>query len=153
VLVKIFTISIHGLLLLSHELSHGLAHLGGVAHNANASGFESSDLALGVTLASSNDSTSVAHAAAGRSSLAGNEADNGQVAGVVFLEPGSSLFLGLTANLTNHYDALGLGVNNEAAEHVNEVSSVERIATNANDGGLTETLGGGLVDGLVGQST
>lgn len=45
------------------------------------------------------------------------------------------------------------GIFNESFEDIDEVSTIERITTNTNDGGLTQTSLGGLVDGFVGQST
>jgi hypothetical protein len=91
----------------------------------------------------------VAHAAARRSSLTGNEADDGEIAGVVGLEPGSGLFLGLASNFANHDNALGLGVDDELGEHVDEVSTVEGIASNSDHCGLAELLVRGLVDCFV----
>ena len=101
---------------------------------------ECCDLLGGSTLASSNDGTSVAHTAAWRGSLSGNEADNRKVAVVVSTEPLSSLFFSLTTDLTDHDDTFGLGIVNELCEHINEVSSVEGITTDSDNSALSETL-------------
>mmetsp|Transcript_44063 Transcript_44063/g.58469 ORF Transcript_44063/g.58469 Transcript_44063/m.58469 type:complete len:225 (+) Transcript_44063:274-948(+) len=117
----------------------------------DASGLQSGDFLGGSTLASGNDGTGVAHAAAGGRSLAGDEADDGQVAVVVGAEPLSGLLLGLAADLTNHDDTFSLGIVDELGEHVNEVGAVEGVATDADNSRLAETLRGRLVDGLVGE--
>ena len=58
------------------------------------------------------------------------------------------LFLGITANFTNHHDALGVLVLQENVEAINEVGAVEGITTNANAESLSETGLSGLVNGL-----
>lgn len=93
----------------------------------------------------------MAHTSAGGSSLASDEGNDGQVANVVSCEPGSGLFFGLTADFTNHDNTFGFGVNNESAEAIDEVSSIKRITADTNNGGLSETLEGGLVNSLVGE--
>ena len=134
-----------------HEFGHLLTHLGGVAHNVDASGLEGSDFVRGSTLATSDDGTGVAHAAAWRSGLAGDEANHGQVAVVVLTEPVGGLFLSLATDLTDHDDTLGLGVIHKLSEHVNEVGTVEGVTADTDDGRLTEALGRGLVDSLVSE--
>ena len=137
----------------SHELGHLLTHLGGVANDVDASGLERGDLVGGTTLTTSNDGTGVTHATSWRGSLASDETDCGQATVVVGLEPCSGLFLGLTSDLTDHDDSFGLGIVNELGENINEVGTVEGIATDSDDGGLSKSLEGGLVDSLVGKST
>ncbi len=109
------------------------------------------DLLFGSALATSNDGAGVTHAAARGRGLASNEAKYGQLAVVVGSEPGSGLLLGLTTDLADHDDALGLGVVDELAQAVDEVGAVEGVATNAHDGGLAKASSGSLVDGLVGE--
>ena len=137
----------------SHELSHLLAHLRWVAHDVDARRLESGDLLSSASLAAGNDGASVAHAATWRCRLSSDEAHNGQIAMVVGLEPGGGLFLGLATDLANHDDALGLGVIDEALEHVDEVGAIKGVATDADNGRLAEALRGRLIDGLVGEST
>jgi len=136
-----------------HELGHLLAHLGWVAHDMNASGLESSDLLSSSTLTTSNDGTGVAHTAAWGRGLASDEADNGQVAVVVRTKPLSGFLLGLTTDLTNHDDTFGFGIIDELSEHINEVSTVERVTANTDNRRLAKSLGSRLVNSLVGQST
>ena len=137
----------------SHELSHLLAHLRWVAHDVDARRLESGDLLSSASLAAGNNGASVAHAATWRCRLSSDEAHNGQIAMVVGLEPGGGLFLGLATDLANHDDALGLGVIDEALEHVDEVGAIKGVATDADNGRLTKALCGRLVDGLVCEGT
>jgi hypothetical protein len=71
----------------------------------------------------------------------------------VSLEEGSTILLGVTTDLTNHDDTLGLRVLKELLKGVNEVGTVEGITTDTDDGGLTETDLGGLVDSLISEGT
>jgi len=49
-------------------------------------------------------------------------------------EPLGSLFLSLTTDFSNHDNALGLWIINKSLKHINEVSTIEWIAANSNDG-------------------
>jgi hypothetical protein len=93
----------------------------------------------------------VAHTTAGRRSLPSDEADNWQVSGVVSLEPSSSFFFSLSTNLSNHNNALGLGVNHKSGKAINEVSSIKGITTNTDNGWLTQSVMSGLVNSLVSE--
>ena len=119
----------------------------------DAGGLEGSDLVGGTTLSSGDDCTGVTHATAWRGSLSSDEADNRQVAVVVCAKPVCGLFLGLSADLTNHDDTLGLRIVNELSQDINEVGAVEGITTDSNDGRLTELVVRGLVDSLVGEGS
>ena len=72
---------------------------------------------------------------------------------VVLRKPFSSLLFGLSTDFSNHDNTFGLWIVNEALEDIDEVSSVEGITTNSDDSGLSEVLGGSLVNSFVGQST
>ena len=50
------------------------------------------------------------------------------------------LLLGLAADLADHDDRLGLVVGQEELEHVDEVGAVDRIAADADRGGLAEAF-------------
>lgn len=117
----------------------------------DASGLERGDLVSGTTLASSNDCTSVAHATAWWGSLSSNEAHSGKVAVVVLAKPFGSFFFGLSADLANHDDTLGLGIVNELCQYIDEVGAVEGVSSDSDDGRLSQALCGSLVDGLVGE--
>lgn len=61
------------------------------------------------------------------------------------------LFLGHTTDLTDQDDALGVWILQEDLQAVDEVGSVERIASNADAQRLAQADLGRLVDGFVGQ--
>ena len=111
------------------------------------------DLGLGGSLSSGDDGTSMTHSTARRSSTTSNETDDRLLRITVLLQPFSGVFFGSTTDFTDHDDTLGFGIVGEAFQAVDEVSAVERITTNTDDGGLTEAVGGGLVDGFVGEGT
>ena len=60
-------------------------------------------------------------------------------------------FLGAAADLADHDDRLGRVVGEEQLEHVDEVGAVDRIAADADRGGLAEADLGGLEHRLIGQ--
>lgn len=114
-----------------HQFSHFLAHFRGIAHHMDPVLLQTGNLVSGRALATRDDRTSVTHAAARRSSLPRNERHNRQVACVVLAQPLRSFFFSFAANLANHDNSFGFGVVNELRQDVDEVGSVERIATNA----------------------
>lgn len=63
-----------------------------------------------------------------------------------------SLLFGITTNLTDHHDTLGVGVVEEDLEAINEVGAIEGITTDADTKSLAESGLGSLVDGFVGKS-
>ena len=131
----------------------GLAKGSRAALDNDTSVGQSGDLGVGTTLTTADDGTGVTHAAAGGSGDTGNEGDGGLVVDVVGLEELGGILLGGTTDLTDHDDTVGLGVLEEDLEAVDEVGAGEGVTTDTDDEGLTETSEGGLVDGLVGQST
>ena len=58
---------------------------------------------------------------------------------VVFTEPISSLLFSFSANFSNHDNAFGFWVVNEAGKAVNKVGSIEWISTNSYDSRLSES--------------
>ena len=90
---------------------------------------ESSHLLRGSSLSSGNDRAGMSHPSSWRSSLPGNEADDG-FADVLFDEFGS-LLLGIAADLTDHHDAFSLGILFEHFETINEIGPIDRISTDA----------------------
>lgn len=136
---------------MAHELSHSHSHHGWVVDNLDAVGLKCSNFTLSVSLSAFDDGTGVAHATAGGCGLSGDKADDGEFAVVMISEPFSCAFLVLTANFTDHDDTFGLWVVNKALEDIDEVSSLEWISANSNNSGLSEAMGGSLVDRLVSQ--
>ena len=93
----------------------------------------------------------MSHSSAGRCSLSCNETHHRQVPVVVGGEPLSCILLGFTANLSDHDDAFSLWVVDESGQNIDEVGTVERIASNSNHSGLSEVVVRCLIDSLVGQ--
>ena len=91
-----------------------MTHQSWVVDHMDAAPLEDSDLVPGATLAAGYDSSCVAHAAARRRGDPSNEADYREVAVVIVCEPLCGLFLGLSSDLTDHDDPLGLLVRDEA---------------------------------------
>jgi len=137
---------------LLHGLEHRSAEVGRGLHNVHAGRGEGSKLGSRRALAAGDNGTSVAHASARRGSGAGDETHHGLVGVAVLSNPVGGVLLGLATDLTNHDNALGLGVVGEALQAVDEVGTVERVTANADAGGLAEAHIGGLGNGLVGQS-
>lgn len=137
-----------------HELvEQSLAKGSGAPLNNDTGSFKSRDLRISTAFAAANDGTSVTHATAWGSADTGNESNCGLVVLVVGLEELGSILLSATTDLTDHDDTISLLVLKEDLQAVNEVGAGERIATDTNDEGLTESSLSGLVDGLVGQGT
>src|SRR5690606_13049649 len=100
-------------------------------------------------LAAGDDGAGVAHAASGRRGLAGDEADDGLRE--VRLDPGRGFLFGAAADLANHHDRFGVIVRRKQRQGVDERRADERVAADADAGGLAEAERGELVNGLVGQ--
>jgi hypothetical protein len=74
---------------------------------------------------------SLTHTTSRRSSLTSNERNDRLLDGVI-LQVFSSLFFGLTSDLTNENDTLCFGILKEKCQNINKVGSVERITSNSN---------------------
>jgi len=136
---------------LLHLLQHVLSDQRGRLGDHDSRLLHRLNLAGSVALALLHNGTRVAHPSLGRRSEASDEADNGLVLLVVLLQPVRSHLLGLATDLADHHDTLSLGVHHESLQHIDEVSPVERITTNAHHCRLPESRLGGLVDRLIGQ--
>lgn len=95
----------------------------------------------------------MSHTSAWWRSLPSNEAHNGQFACVICTDPSGCFFLGLASDLSNHNNALCLWILHKSFEAIDKVCSIERITTDANNGRLTQTMRGSLVDSFVGKGT
>jgi hypothetical protein len=93
------------------------------------------------------------HSSAWWGGLSGDEANNWQVSVVVLGKPLGSLLLSLSSNFSNHDNSLGFWVINEASKNINEVSSVEWISADSDDGRLSKSVMSGLINCLVGKSS
>src|SRR5690606_28759222 len=118
-------------------------------HGLHASVFQCGELLVGRTLASGEDRTSVPHALACRSS---NTCDVGHNRlGHIGLDVGGSFFFSATTDLADHDDRFGLRVVLEHFQNVDEVGARDRVTTDTNTAGLTETGVSGLLDRFIGQ--
>src|ERR1700757_4132178 len=102
--------------------------------------FHCRGLGTGVALAAGNDRAGMTHAAAGRRRDARNEPDHRLLAaalGLVFQELGG-VFFGRSADFADHDDRGGLGISQKHLQHVNEFGALDRIAADADRGGLAE---------------
>src|SRR6202171_3005802 len=123
------------------------------SRNANAGGFHRSDLGCGIPLAAGDDRSGVAHAAAGRGGASGNEADHRLLAaalGLVLDELRGVFFRG-AADLADHDDGFGRRIGQEQFKHGDEIGALDRIAADADRGGLPEPFCSSLINRLVGQ--
>jgi hypothetical protein len=135
---------------LLEDLVHEGADAGGGFGDVDAIVPEGLDLVPRGTLAAGDDGARVAHPPAGRGGDARDEADDGLL-GAALLDVLGGLLLGGASNLADEHDALGLVVLDEPLKAVDKVGAVERVATDADAGGLAEAELGGLGDGLVGE--
>ena len=95
----------------------------------------------------------MAHAAAGRRGAPGDEADHRLLAAALgfVLEELRGVLLRRAADLADHDDRLGRLVGEKHLQHVDELGALDRIAADADRGGLAEAFLGGLEHRLVGQ--
>ncbi len=61
------------------------------------------------------------------------------------------VFLGGAADFADHDDRLGVGVGQEHLQHVDELGALDRIAADADGGGLAEAHVGGLEHRFIGE--
>ncbi len=73
----------------------------------------------------------------------GDEADHWLLTPFLFQEIGG-VFLGGAADFADHDDSLGFIVAQEHFQTVNEIGAVNRVATNADAGGLAQAAASGL---------
>lgn len=135
-------------------LAKSLAQASRRALYDDSSTLQSRNLGVGTTLATRDNSTGVAHTTSWRRRDTSNEAHHRltSIDNVVLAQEVGGILLSRATNLTNHDDAVGLGVVEEDLEAVDEVGAGEGVTTNADNERLAQTGLGGLVDGLVGQS-
>src|SRR5689334_394214 len=135
------------------HLDQRLAEPGRRRRDLDAGRLHGGDLRLGVAFAAGDDRAGMAHAAAGWGGAAGDETDHRLLApalGLV-LEELRRVLLGRAADLADHHDRLGGRVGQKHLQHVDEVGALDRIAADADRGGLAEVFARGLEDRLVGE--
>ena len=99
--------------------------------------------------AGADERPGVSHACAGGRGDAGDEADDGFLQ--VRLAPDRGLGLVGPADLADHDDGVGVRVVVEGAHHVDVLQAIDRVAANADGGGLAQTDFGQLRHGFIGQ--
>src|SRR5262249_56405575 len=95
----------------------------------------------------------MAHAAARRRRTAGNKADHGLLAVSFGLVPEElrRVFLGRSADLADHDNRLRRLVGEKHFQDGDKIGALDRVAANADRGGLAQTLLRGLEHGLVSE--
>ena len=91
----------------------------------------------------------VAHAASGRRGLSGDEADHRLLH--VLLDVGRRGLFGVAADLADHDDGVRVRVVVEELDGVDEVGADDRVAADADAGGLADAELRQLADGFIGQ--
>jgi len=114
-----------------HFLAHCFAHFGWVAHDGDTCVLHCNNFRFCVAFATCDDSASVTHAFAGWRCLPSDETNDGQLSLIILHEPLGGFLLCRPPNFSNHDDSFRLGVIDELRKHVNEVSPIEGVSTNA----------------------
>mmetsp|Transcript_126888 Transcript_126888/g.355347 ORF Transcript_126888/g.355347 Transcript_126888/m.355347 type:complete len:302 (-) Transcript_126888:42-947(-) len=115
--------------------------------------FQSLELVVRSSLASSDNSSSMTHTTTGRGRDTGNESNHRLVGVTIFLQPFRSLLFRASSNFTNHNDTLCLGVVSKAFQAVDKVGSIEGVSSDADAGGLTQSSDSCLMDSLIRQGS
>lgn len=95
----------------------------------------------------------MSHSSFRGSSDSSNESGNWQVSLIIFLQPISGHLFLFSSDFSDHENGLSFWVIRESLQDVNEVGSVEWISTDSDNGRLSQSSKGGLIDGLISQST
>src|ERR1051326_2597172 len=117
----------------------------------NARVFEGGHLLCGSSLPAGDDCACVAHAPSRRRGLSGNEGHD-WFRHVLFRERSSFLF-SRAANLSDHYNAVSLFVFLKESQSIDMGRAHDRIASDSNRRGLTETKRRQLPHRFVSQSS
>src|SRR4029077_6417494 len=107
-------------------------------------------LVFGGALATADDGSGVAHAAAWRRGLSGDETDD-RFFYVGLNEFGGALF-GIAADFADEDDGVGFGIVVEHSNGFEEGSADDGVAADADAGGLADAEAGELVDGFIRES-
>src|SRR5947209_20606247 len=126
-----------------------MADLRGTLHRVDARGAHGGVFIFRRALTSADDRAGVAHAAARRSGLAGDEADHGLL--YMRFDEFRSAFFGIAADFADHHDGVRIGIVVEEADRLQERCDDDGIASDSDAGGLADTEMCWLVHGFVGQ--
>src|SRR5258708_2326512 len=127
-----------------------VADFSGTLHRVNPGGTHRGVLVFRRALASADDRSGVAHAAARRRGLSGDETDN-RFLYAGFDEFGGDFFR-VPADFADHDDGMRVGIVVEQVNRVEERGADDGIAADADAGGLADAETRELVHGFVRQS-
>src|SRR5438445_610147 len=128
---------------------HGLPDIGRTPHAANSRGGHDFVFFFRRARAAADDGAGMTHAASGRRSLSGDEANHR----LAHASPNEfrGLLLGIAADLADHDDGMRIGIIVEEAHGIQKRCADDGIAANANAGGLSYAQVHELADGVGGQ--
>ena len=129
---------------------HHRAKVGGAFCHTQTAAAQGIHLRLRGVIRTANDGTRVTHAASRRSSAPRDERHYWLVLHVG-LNPTASFHLIGAADFANHDDAVRVLIGGEHFQDVDEVQTLDRIATDAHAGGLADAAFTGLPDRLIGE--
>src|SRR5438445_1807778 len=128
---------------------YSLADIGRTPHAANSRRGHDFVFFFRRARAAADDGAGMTHAASGRRSLSGDEANHR----LAHASPNEfrGLLLGIAADLADHDDGMRIGIIVEEAHGIQKRCADDGIAANANAGGLSYAQVHELADGFVGQ--
>src|SRR5208282_1544635 len=141
--------SLHADLRCIHHVRDRLPDLRGALHGADSGGAQGCIFFRCGALAAADDCAGVAHAAAGRRRLPGDEADH-RLLHMLLDEVRGNLFR-VAADFADHDDRVRLRIVVEHAHDVQKARADDRIAADADAGGLADAEPAELTDGFVRQ--
>src|SRR5579885_679911 len=112
-------------------------------------GFHGGDLVLGLAAPPGNDRARMAHAAARRRGLPGDEADHRLLDVILYVRGG--LFLGIAADLADHDDGVRVGIFVEQPQGLGVCGADDGVTADADAGGLPDTKRAQLSHGFISQ--
>src|ERR1700722_6603184 len=121
--------------------------------NLDAGRLHGGDLGVSAALAAGDNGAGMAHATPWRRGAPGDKADHRLLAAALgfVLQKLRGVFFRRAADLTDHDDRLGRLVGEKHFQHFDEVGALDRIAADADRGGLAEAFARGLEHPLVSQ--
>ena len=129
---------------------HHRAEVGGTFCHIQPAGAQGIHLRLRGVIRTADDGTGVTHTTSRRSSTPRDERHHRLVLHVG-LNPSAGVHLVGAADFANHNDAVRVLIGGEHFQNVDEVQTLDGVATDAHTGGLANATFAGLPDRLIGQ--